>query len=104
MPRVALRIVPGGINQVTDLVTGNVVEGHSSTCSHCQHITDYPSRKVMMDYVDLCFGCMKLVCRQPACVENYKRFGCVPYEKQAEAQELEQKLKSLVHVQAWRCY
>jgi hypothetical protein len=92
-------IKPGGINIITDPDLGEV-EAHSSTCRHCQHITDFPSRKVMMDHVDLCFKCMELVCRQPACQHR----GCVPYEKQAELQENEYKLRSRIHLQGWRCY
>lgn len=97
MPR--LLIKPGGINIVTDPVLGEV-EAHSSTCRHCQHITDFPSRKVMMDHVDLCFKCMELVCREPACQKK----GCVPYEKQAEIQETEYRIRSRIHMMGWRCY
>ena len=92
-------IKPGGINFYSD-PEGGIVESHSSTCRHCQHITDFPSRKVMMDYVDLCFKCMELICREPECVKK----GCIPYEKQAEIQENEYKLRSRIHMQGWRCY
>ena len=95
MPK--LMIKPGGINFYTDPY-GTVIESYSSTCSHCQHITDFNSKKVMMDHVDLCRGCMKLICLE--CVGK----PCLPYEKQAEIQEKEYKLRSRIHLQGWRCY
>jgi hypothetical protein len=97
MPRLIRK--PGGINTVFDPVYGEI-ETHSSTCRHCQHITDFPSRKVMMDYVRWCYGCDELACLEPECVKK----GCMPYEKQAEIQENEYKLRSRIHLQAWRCY
>ena len=90
-------IKPGGINTLFDPVFGEV-ESHSSTCRHCQHITDFPSRRKMMEYVDVCRGCMELICLE--CVGK----PCVPWEKQCEQQETEFKLRSRVHMQAWRCY
>ena len=91
---------PGGVNVFLDHYTGNEIETHSSTCNHCQHLTEFPSRKVMMDYVDLCFKCMKLVCREPEC----QRQGCIPYDKRAEMAETEEKIRSRIHMQAWKCY
>jgi hypothetical protein len=93
----ALRIKPGGINTYFDPVYGEV-EAHSSTCSHCQTITDFPSLKRMFDHVEMCRGCMKLICLR--CVGK----GCRPYEKEAERQEREHHLQSQIHKQAWRCY
>lgn len=97
MPR--LMIKPGGINTYFDHL-GHEIETHSSTCRHCQHLTEFPSKKVMMDYVDLCFKCMNLVCREPECMKK----GCIPYEKQAEIEEQASYLRSRIHVQGWRCY
>jgi hypothetical protein len=95
MPK--LMIKPGGINILFDPVFGEI-ETHSSTCRHCQHITDFPSRRVMMEHVDVCRGCMELICLE--CVGK----PCLPWEKQCELQETEFKLRSRVHLQAWRCY
>lgn len=92
-----VRIKPGGINTLFDPVFGEV-ETYSSTCRHCQHITDFPSRRKMMEYVEVCRGCMQLICLE--CAGK----PCLPYEKQAEQQETEFKLRSRVHLQAWRCY
>ena len=97
MPK--LMVKPGGINTYFDPVLGEV-ETHSSTCRHCQHITDFPSRRVMMDHVDLCRSCMELVCREPECQQR----GCVPYEKQAEMEEKAFYLKSRIHMIGWKCY
>jgi hypothetical protein len=96
MPKL-LQMNPGGINFYSHPDFG-MVEAYSSTCSHCQHITDFPSKKQMMDHVDFCRSCMKLICL--AC---YGR-PCMPYEKEAERQEFEYKLRSRVHMQGWRCY
>lgn len=97
MPKL-LQQQPGGINIITDPVLGTSVETHSSTCKHCQAITDFESRKVMMNHVEICRGCMSLIC--------LKCYGkpCRPYEQEAERQELEFKLRSRVHLQAWGCY
>ena len=97
MPK--LMIKPGGINTYFDPVLGEI-ESYSSTCRHCQHITDFPSRRVMMDYVDLCFKCMELVCREPECQTK----GCIPYEKQAEMGEQAFYLQQRIHMQGWKCY
>lgn len=95
MPR--LMIKPGGFNTYWDPVLGEV-ESHSSTCKHCQRITDFPSRKVMMEHVDICRGCMELICLP--CVGK----PCRPYEKEAERQETDWKLRSRIHLQGWACY
>ena len=92
-----LQFQPGGVNFNHHPDRG-VIEGYSSTCSHCQHITDFPSKRVMMDYVDICRGCMKLICL------NCYGKPCLPYEKQVDQQELEQKIRSRIHMQGWRCY
>jgi hypothetical protein len=90
---------PGGLNQYTGPENEfRLIEQHSSTCSHCQHITDFPSMREMMSYVDICRGCMKLICQ--GCVGK----PCVPYEKMAELAETEHKIKSRIHMQGWGCY
>ena len=93
-----IRLKPGGINIYYDPVLGTSVETHTSTCCHCQHITEFESRKKMFEAVDICRGCMRLICLE--CVGK----PCVPYEKQAEIIENAHKLASRVHLQAWRCY
>lgn len=52
----------------------------------------------MFDHVDICRGCMHLICLK--CVGK----GCRPYEKEAERQEHEFKLRSRIHMQGWSCY
>ena len=93
-----VRIKPGGVGIYTDPAFNSPIENHASTCSHCQKITDFPSRKQMMDYVDICRGCMKLIC-----LDCYGK-PCMPYEKRVEIQENEHRIRSRIHMQAWRCY
>lgn len=78
--------------------TGKLTEVHSSKCSHCQHLTEYPSQRRMMEFVDICRGCMKLICL--GCVGK----PCVPFEQEAERQEAIARLQQRIHMQAWRCY
>lgn len=92
-----LKIKPGGVNTYFDPLFGEV-ESHSSTCSHCQHITDFPSLKRMFDHVDVCRGCMKLICS--GCVGQ----PCVPFEKRAEMQEEAARIRARIEQEAWRCY
>jgi hypothetical protein len=92
-----IKIKPGGINTYFDPLFGEV-ESHSSTCHHCQHITDFPSVKRMFDHVDVCRGCMKLICLE--CVGK----PCRPFEKEAERLEREAELTSKINLQSWRCY
>ncbi len=51
---------PGGVTFRSDGWT--CVEMHSSTCSHCQHVTEFPSLRKMTDYIDFCRSCMEEVC------------------------------------------
>jgi hypothetical protein len=96
MPRL-LQFQPGGINTVSHPDFG-VVETYSSTCSHCQKITDFPSRRQMMDYVDICRVCMKLIC-----LDCYGK-PCRPYEQEVERQEHARRLRDRIHMQGWKCY
>lgn len=58
-----LRFRPGSVGQYFDQdAKVECVEVHSSTCSHCQRLTEFPSMRKMMDHVDICRSCMKLVC------------------------------------------
>jgi hypothetical protein len=87
-----LKFKPGGINQSFD-ETGRLTEVYSSTCSHCQRITDFPSMREMHNHVDICRSCMKLVC-----VDQFDTNGvlvhrgcagrpCVTWLKQCEIEE-----------------
>ncbi len=76
----SVKIKPGGIGQYFNAEFG-CVEVHSSTCSHCQRITEFPSMRRIMDYVEICRGCMKLICLQ--CHGK----PCVTWLKQCEIEE-----------------
>lgn len=73
------RIKPGGMSQV--FTCNGIEEFHSSTCSHCQKITDFPSIRKMHEYVDVCRGCMKLICL--GCSGK----PCITWLKQCEIEE-----------------
>lgn len=92
-----LRFKPGGVGIYSDPLLGEV-EVHASTCRHCRKITEFPSKKAMMDHVDICRGCMSLIC-----LECYGK-PCVPFERRAERIEELERLRSRIHTQAWRCY
>lgn len=92
---------PGSFSEVWDGWVGDgylVKTSYSSTCSHCQRGTDFPSMKRMTDYVDICRGCMKLICLQ--CVGK----PCVPFEKQCEIDEAEYRLRKRLELDSWKCY
>ena len=92
---------PGGVGQYFDGPLGSGVlvrEVYHSTCSHCGHGTEFASKRNMMEHVEMCRGCMRLICL--AC---YGR-PCVPQEKEAERQELEARLRSRLEVGRWGCY
>lgn len=91
----------GGIGQYFE--DGILVrESYVSTCSHCQHHTEFASKRVMMDHVEICRGCMKLICLE--CVGK----PCRPFEKEAERQEREAQLQRtfgrLPEATGWRCW
>jgi len=95
-----LRFKAGAVGQYFDgpLHNGRMVEVHSSTCSHCQAQTEFPSQKRMMEFVDVCRGCMKLICLR--CVGK----PCRPFEAEAERIEREHRLQQRIAAAAWRCY
>jgi hypothetical protein len=73
---------PGGVIFVCDGV--NTVELYSSKCQHCGVFTEgIPSRRKMMDYIDICRACMGFVCLK--CAGG----PCTPLMKKIEAQEQE---------------
>lgn len=79
MPRGrALR--PGGMGEYFG-PDGTVTTVHSSTCAHCQRMTEFPSMREMQNHVDVCRGCMKLICLE--CAGR----PCMTWEKQMERQE-----------------
>lgn len=62
-----IRIKPGGVGQYFDPgASFACVEVHTSTCSHCQRIAEFPSMRRMHEFVDVCRGCMKLICLECA--------------------------------------
>jgi hypothetical protein len=77
-----LRFKPGGVGQMFD-PERRCVEVPTSTCSHCQRITEISSVRRMMDYVEICRGCMKLICLQ--CAGK----PCVTWLKKCEIEEAE---------------
>ena len=90
----------GGIGQYFegDNWDGKLVEVHHSSCAHCQKGTEYPSQKRMMEFVDICRGCMKLICLE--CVGK----PCRPFEQEAERQEALARLQQRLQIGAWGCY
>lgn len=90
----------GGVGQYFEggNFDGRVTEVYASSCSHCRSITEFPSAKSMMEYVEVCRGCMKLICLR--CHGK----PCTPAEKEAERQEREAALARRLEQQGWRCY
>ncbi len=86
MPR---RIKPGAIGQYFNEQGWSCtpVEEHSSTCAHCQKGTEFPSMRKMMDYVDICRNCMRLIC-----LECHGK-PCRPFMKLIEQMEEEAERK-----------
>jgi hypothetical protein len=76
------RLRPGGVGEYFS-PTGAVREVDTSTCNHCGSITEIPSRREMMNHVEFCRGCGKLVCLK--CAGQ----GCVTQEMIADAIEAE---------------
>jgi hypothetical protein len=99
LPRL-VRLKPGAVSQYFDEPgqSGRVREIHSSTCSHCQHMTEFPSMRRMMEFVEICRGCMKLICL--GCVGK----PCVPFEKRVDIKEREDELHAKLVREGWRCY
>jgi len=87
-----LNFRPGGIGQSFDEpgFTGRCVEVHTSTCAHCQAITEFPSMRKMHEHVDICRSCMKLVCLSCA------GLPCMPYEAQATREEKMASIKARI--------
>lgn len=94
------RIKPGGIGQYFEgpMWTGRVREVHASSCGHCGRITEFDSRRKMMEHVDVCRGCMRLICL--GCVGK----PCVPQEAACERVEREAEIERKIAVGSWGCY
>jgi hypothetical protein len=81
------RIKPGGIGTSFNCdVPNGEVEVETSTCAHCQNVTDIPNRRTMMDKVDVCRNCMRLICL--SCVGK----PCVPWLKKLEIMEARSRM------------
>lgn len=76
----APRVKPGGVGFLCDPELGNV-EVETSTCAHCQRITDIPSRRKMMEHVEFCRNCFRLICLE--CAGK----PCIPIMKKIEEME-----------------
>lgn len=70
---------PGGVGIYT--LDGHAVEVMTSTCAHCQKLTDIPNKRKLTDVVDICRQCFALVCLD--CADK----PCIPWQKQIEDQE-----------------
>jgi hypothetical protein len=92
-----LRFEPGGIGEYFDEF-GTPTAQYASTCAHCQRITEFPSKRTMMEYVEICRGCMRLIC-----IECHGK-PCFPYDKRADQQETEYEIKQRLIKDGWRCY
>ena len=79
---------PGGVSEVFDPL--GHIEIHSSTCAHCQKISDFSSLRKMHEHVDVCRGCMRLICLE--CAGK----PCRPWEKECERIENEARLRSRI--------
>jgi hypothetical protein len=98
-----LRFKPGAVGEYFDGPIGDlgrkvIVTVHSTTCAHCNTPTEFPSMRRMMEFVDICRNCMRLIC--PKCADG----PCRPFEKELERQEAEYRLKRRLEVDSWRCY
>lgn len=79
------RLRPGSVVEYRDYL-GNVTETHHVVCSHCQKGTDIPSIRQMMEKVDICRSCFKLICAN--CADEMARGKvCTPWEKRCEEYE-----------------
>lgn len=92
-----LRFEPGGVGEYFDEF-GTPTAQYASTCAHCQRITEFPSKRRMMDYVEICRGCMRLICTQ--CHGK----PCKTYEQFVNEKETHDELQRRLIKDGWRCY
>lgn len=91
------RLKAGSVGEYYDgpLFTGKCTPVYASTCAHCQHITEWASKKDMV--VDVCRKCMRLVC------ERCSGSPCTPQEAWCEQIERE-ALRKKIEIDGWGCY
>jgi hypothetical protein len=85
----------GGIAEYQDVLGERIA--YTSTCSHCQRITEASTARELRDRTNICRGCMKLICIP--CGNK----PCFPWEKNCEHQEREY-LKRRIEQAGWGCY
>lgn len=96
-----LNFEPGSVGQYFEgpISDGRlIVEVYHVTCAHCQSGTEFASKRSMMEHVEICRGCMKLIC-----LRCYGK-PCLPAEKRAEIEEQEARLRARLEVGRWGCY
>jgi hypothetical protein len=96
-----LNFEPGSVGEYYDGPIGDRVlirEVYHSTCFHCGHGTEFPSKRDMMEHVEICRGCMHLIC-----LGCYGK-PCTPQEKEAERLEAEARLRARIEGGGFRCY
>jgi hypothetical protein len=91
---------PGGVGEYFDgpLWNGRASTVYASTCAHCAHVTEFPSRRTMTEHVDVCRGCMRLICL--GCVGK----PCTPQELECERIERETRVSRRLEKDSWGCY
>ena len=94
------RFKAGGVGEYFEdgLWTGKCTTVYASTCAHCAHISEFPSRRTMMEHVDICRGCMRLICL------GCYGLPCRPQEAECERVEREERLRRRIEQGAWGCY
>lgn len=91
---------PGGVGQYFDGPIGSGVlvrEVYHVTCAHCDSGTEFASKRTMMDHVEICRGCMRLIC-----LGCYGK-PCRPKEKEVERIEAEIRLRARIEGGGFRC-
>jgi len=91
------RLKAGSVGEYYEgpLFTGKCMTVYASTCFHCGHISEWRNKRDMV--VDVCRGCMRLVC------ERCAGGPCVPQEAECERIERE-ALKRKIEIDGWGCY
>lgn len=82
---------PSAFTFETDLATGNVKEGETYQCKHCQRHTHIKPFQRPEDIGGLCRRCMKVMC--PRCSDlAAKGAACIPFE-QRHVEEIERGIE-----------
>lgn len=74
----------GGVSQYF-LPDGRMVERGTKKCNHCQRPVEVDDLRKLMEVMDLCRGCMKLICL-PCYGETWQK-GCMHHLKAIEVAE-----------------